>query len=150
MKDDVLTDSERHIIRSFGHREGESFSDEELARRVLAFPDASEGWYHASAVTLAGGYLLALDRLEAAEIARNEAIAALSRELEEKEKDGMLALMAEQQRTAHFIEERDAALEALQSLLEYWANDADVTTDIIRAREVLRLSTAEDGEEKAT
>ncbi|GIK47975.1 MAG: hypothetical protein BroJett013_06720 [Alphaproteobacteria bacterium] len=71
---DILNDSERHIIRSFGHPEDENFGDEALARRVLEFPNTDERWYVASAVTLAGGYLLALDRLEAAEVERNEAL----------------------------------------------------------------------------
>jgi len=55
----ALSDSERYILRQFGHPHDPTFNEERLARRVLEMPDTAENWYVASAITLAEAYLRA-------------------------------------------------------------------------------------------
>lgn len=52
-----LNGGERGILTHFGHLPDANFNEEKLARRVLEFPNTSDNWFTASAVTLAAAYL---------------------------------------------------------------------------------------------
>lgn len=48
-----LTARERSILEQFGFPPDREFSDLMLARRVLEFPNTTDGWFTGAAVTLA-------------------------------------------------------------------------------------------------
>lgn len=58
-----LTDAQQSIVRQFGFPPAPDFTDEQLAARVLEFPNTDSQWYVGAAVTLAAALIAAAQKL---------------------------------------------------------------------------------------
>lgn len=76
--EEILSAAEREALRTFGHEMEPDGDETKLARRVLECPNTgNDGWYNASAVTLAAAYLSLRASLTRVEEERDEAVKAL-------------------------------------------------------------------------
>jgi len=76
--EEILSAAEREALRMFGHEMEPDGDETKLARRVLECPNTgNDGWYSASAITLAAAYLSLRASLTRVEEERGEAVKAL-------------------------------------------------------------------------